>query len=68
MRITRLRFFQDATPGQLLFCLAVPTLLLSVIISGLGFMSNSPTFFISGSALLIIWFIMIFAAALPQNK
>ena len=68
MRIPRLSFFQDATLGQLLFYLAVPALLLSVIISGLGFISNSPTFFISGSALLIIWFLMIFAAVLPQTN
>ena len=68
MRTTQLSFFQDATPGQLLFYLAVPILLLSVIISGLGFISNSPTFFISGSALLIIWFIMIFTAVLPQTN
>ena len=56
-----------STPRTLLFYFAVVTLLIASAISGAGFVLNSPAFLITGSVVLIIWFVMIFASVLPQT-
>ena len=67
MSIKPFSFSLDPTPRTLLFYFAVVIQLLSVAISGLSFGLNSPIFFIAGTVVLIIWFVVIFAGALPQT-
>ena len=57
-----------ATPRTLLFYFAVLVLLLSVVISELGFALNNPILFIAGTIVLVLWFVIIFIAVLPQTN
>jgi hypothetical protein len=56
-----------ATPRTLLFYFAVLTLLLSTAISSLGLVTANPAILITGSVILAVWFIIIFAGVLPRT-
>ena len=66
MKIKGLVF--HATPRTLLFYFAVLVLLLSVVISELGFALNNPILFIAGTIVLVLWFVIIFIAVLPETN
>jgi hypothetical protein len=67
MNIKSLNSYLYATPRTLLFYFAVLTLLLSVTVSGLSFTLNIPVLYITGSVILVAWFILIFMSVLPQT-
>jgi hypothetical protein len=66
-RLKQLDSYLDATPRQLLFFFAVPTLLLSVLVAGMAYVWNKPVYFIAGTIILALWFLMTFAAATPKT-
>ena len=55
------------TPRILLFYFAVVILLLSTVIFSLGFILNNSAILITGSIILLIWFITIFISLLPET-
>ena len=64
----KLLAYRYSTPRTLLFYFAVLTLLITSVISGVGFVLNSLPIILTGSVVLILWFVMIFAGILPQTN
>ncbi len=56
-----------SAPRPLLFFIAVVVLLISSAFSGLGFEGHNAFFLIMGTVFLALWFVILFAAALPQT-
>jgi len=59
--------YLQASPRTLLFYFTVVILLLSTVIFSLGFILNNSAILITGSIILLVWFIAIFISVLPQT-
>jgi hypothetical protein len=60
-----LSYYLDATPRPMLFYFAVVILLIASALSGVGFVLNSPPYLLSGTAVWIIWLVVMFMVVLP---
>jgi hypothetical protein len=59
-------FNLDPTPRILFFYFAVPIQLAASAVSGIGFVQNSPDFYILGSFIWLIWFVLMFFIGIPS--
>jgi hypothetical protein len=59
-------FNLDPAPRTLLFYFAVPIQLVASAVSGVGFVQNSPVFYLLGSVIWLIWFVIMFFIGMPS--
>jgi len=65
----RLYFFpQEAPRGAYLYYIAIAVQLLASAVAGVGFTLNNGIYWLGGTAIFILWFVILFAIAMDNRK